>query len=70
MAQNVYDDSEDHFAQMNSVEDEAAKTVFLEAVNKFDAIDINNDIAIRQMIEGLHQKIINTNSPYIRSLNH
>lgn len=68
MAQEVYDDSEDHFAQMKSPEDEAAKKVFLKEFEKFDAIDTIDQEELGRMIEELRQKIESTNSPYVEGL--
>lgn len=68
MAQEVYDDSDDHFVQMKSPEDQAARQVFLEEFEKFGAIDTEDKVELDRMIQELRQKIEGINSPYVGSL--
>lgn len=67
IAQDLYDESDDHFSRMKSAEDQAAKAFFLEAAKGFKDIDPNDDKQIRHMIDEISEKIKSTNCTYFEN---
>lgn len=70
MAQELYDESEDHFARMKTSADKAAKDVFLGELLGLKGVDTNDDDQIRRIIDALNLNIEKTNSEYVKSLGH
>lgn len=67
LAQQLYDESDDHFSQTKSEEDESAKKLFVSAAEKFKQIDSANDEEVRQMIDELSKNIKNINCSYFKT---
>ena len=66
MAQKIYDESEDHYTQLKSEEDEIATNLFLTSIAKFTTVDTANDTEIEEMINELKNNVKNCNSNYFK----
>lgn len=66
MAQQLYDECEDHYVQMKSKEDEEAIAMYLDAVERFATIDATSDGDINCLIREIQTKAKQTNSKYLQ----
>lgn len=68
MAQKIYDESEDHYAQLKSQNDKKAAEIYTDAVERLTLIDPEkaNDEEIAQMIADIKANVKATNSDYLK----
>ncbi|XP_031627538.1 DNA mismatch repair protein spellchecker 1 [Contarinia nasturtii] len=68
LAQKIYDESEDHYSQLKSQDDEDAAKIFLEAIEKLTAIDpeLVDDSKINELAKNINIKVKNSNNTYFR----
>lgn len=69
MAQKIYDESEDHYSQLKSQEDEAAAKLFLNSINKLTEVDATtiSDTEIECVIREVQEKVKISNSSYLKN---
>lgn len=68
LAQKVYDESEDHYSQLKSQDDENAAKIFLDAVTnlmEFDP-DSTSDSKITDLVENIQKNVKNSNNSYFK----
>lgn len=69
MAQKIFDESEDHYSQLKSQDDDDAAKIYSEAIEKLTAIDpeiSDNDTKIIALVEDILKKIKDSKSTYIQ----
>lgn len=66
MAQHLYDESEDHFTQLKSQNDEEAIKLFQDAVDDFQAVDTENESTIQALIEKVNIQVRSSGSQYFK----
>lgn len=65
LAQKIYDESEDHYAQLKS-QDENAATIFVDAIEQFSQIDPNSvsDQEIGEIVGDIQRKVKLSDNSY------
>lgn len=68
MAQKIYDESEDHYSQLKSKDDENAAKIFVDAIEQLMEIDSDSpaDAHITELVESIQKKVKNSNNTYFR----
>lgn len=68
LAQKIYDESEDHYAQLQSKDDENAAKIFVDAIEKFMEIDADSpdDAKIAELVETIQKKVKSSDNTYFR----
>lgn len=68
LAQKVYDESEDHYSQLKSQDDENAAKIFLDAIEKLTDIDPDqcNDSKISELVGIIQNQVKNSNNDYFK----
>lgn len=67
LAQKIYDESDDHYAQLKS-QDENAASIFIDAVEKLSQIDANssNEQEINKIVADIQNKVKSSNNSYFK----
>lgn len=63
MAQKIYDESEDHYAQLKA-NDENAAEIFVEAMNKLTKDDGMSDEQINGIVADIQKRVKDSKNPY------
>lgn len=68
LAQKIYDESEDHYSQLKSHDDENAAQIFVDAIEKLTEIDPNsaNDQEINEVVANIRKKVKDSGSTYFK----
>lgn len=66
LAQNLYDECEDHYTQLQEINDHDGIAVFLSSIDKIANVDPDNDEAIGAMLQDIRQCVRDTNSIYFQ----
>lgn len=68
LAQKIYDESEDHYSQLKSQDDEDAAKIFVSAIEKLMAVDTESsaDAQITELVESIQKNVKNSNNTYFR----
>lgn len=67
-AQNRYDESEDHYSQLKSQNDEKAANIFVNAIEKLTTINPEevSDQDITQLVSDIQKQVKDSNSSYFK----
>lgn len=67
-AQNRYDESEDHYSQLKSQNDEKAAHIFVDAIDKLTTINPEkvSDQDITQLVSNIQKQVKESNSSYFK----
>lgn len=63
MAQKIYDESEDHYAQLKA-NDENAAAIFVEAIDKLTKDDEMSDEQINKIVADIQNRVKDSKNPY------
>lgn len=68
LAQKIYDESEDHYSQLKSHDDENAAQIFVDAIENLTEIDPNsaNDQEINEVVANIRKKVKDSGSTYFK----
>lgn len=68
LAQQIYDESEDHYSQLKSQDDESAAKVFVDAIEKLTKIGPNssNDQEITELVSSIQKQVKESNNSYFK----
>lgn len=66
LAQKLYDDCEDHYAQMQIEHDQDGIKVFLESLAKISSVNADNEESIGNMLVDIRSCVVSSNSAYFR----
>lgn len=68
MAQKVYDESEDHYLQMQLQEDHEAAKIFDEVIERMSSPEVlnANEADLARIMNDIKQRVKTSNSPYLR----
>lgn len=70
LAQKTYDESEDHYSQLKSQDDENAAQIFVDAIEKLIEIESNsgneNDQKITELVSNIQKQVKDSNSAYFK----
>ncbi|XP_058455640.1 DNA mismatch repair protein spellchecker 1 [Malaya genurostris] len=67
LAQNLYDECEDHYNRLQANNDREGVKVFLDSIDKISNVNPNSDEAVKKMLQDVHTNVRNCNSPYFRN---
>lgn len=67
LAQKIYDESEDHYSQLKSQDEHAAK-IFVDTIEKLSEIDPNSpsDQATNEIVADVQKKVKDSNNSYFK----
>lgn len=68
MAQQIYDENEDHYASEKTNDDNMVIQLFLESVNRLIAKNEINDDELKTIAIGIAKKVKESNSSYFKSV--
>lgn len=67
LAQKLYDESEDHYSQLKSHQDNEATELFLRSVDKFTKIDTTSNDEIVAMVAEINRNVKQSQSAYFQA---
>lgn len=69
MAQKLYDESDDHYLQMQTQEDQEAAKIFMEAIATLTSPEASlaSDEDLERSINDIRQRVKGTNSSYLKN---